>query len=134
MIGAERKLLVVDDDPFVLEMLTLVLEEEGYAVTAAESGEDALQEFDRDPGICLVLTDMNMPGMSGLHLTREIRSRCAATPILLLSARDDGDLLRRATESGAHRCLVKDEDLIERIADEVAQALHSAPESLPPAP
>lgn len=122
-MDAKPRLLVVDDDPFVLEMLVIVLEEEGYAVEAAGSGGDALEAFGRHPGIGLVLTDMNMPGMDGLELTREIRQRNAVVPILLLTAHDDGELVRRATESGANRCLVKDEDLMDRIADEVAGAL-----------
>lgn len=123
MMEAKPRLLVVDDDPFVLEMLVIVLEEEGYAVEAAENGGDALEGFGRHPGIGLVLTDMNMPGMDGLELTREIRQRNAVVPILLLTAHDDGELVRRATESGANRRLVKDEDLMDRIADEVAGAL-----------
>ena len=120
---AKPRLLVVDDDPFVLEMLVIVLEEEGYAVEAAGSGGDALEAFGRHPDIGLVLTDMNMPGMDGLELTREIRRRSADVPILLLTAHEDGELVRRATESGANRRLVKDEDLMDRIADEVAGAL-----------
>jgi CheY-like chemotaxis protein len=122
---AKPRLLVVDDDPFVLEMLVIVLEEEGYAVEAAENGGGALEAFDRHPDIGLVLTDMNMPGMDGLQLTVEIRRRNADVPILLLSAHDDGEFIRRATESGANRCLVKDEELMDRIADEVAEALRA---------
>jgi CheY-like chemotaxis protein len=120
---AKPRLLVVDDDPFVLEMLVIVLEEEGYAVEAAGNGGDALEAFGRHPDIGLVLTDMNMPGMDGLELTREIRRRSVDVPILLLTAHEDGELVRRATESGANRRLVKDEDLMDRIADEVAGAL-----------
>jgi CheY-like chemotaxis protein len=125
--GGKRRVLVVDDDPFVLEMLVIILEEEGYPVEAAEAGAEALAAFDRHSDIGLVLTDMNMPGMDGLQLAREIRRRNDVVPILLLSARDDGEFVRQASENGANRCLVKDEDLMERIADEVAQALGAAP-------
>ncbi|NMC74558.1 MAG: response regulator [Geobacteraceae bacterium] len=122
MTGKPR-LLVVDDDPFVLEMLVIVLEEEGYAVETAGNGGEALETFQRHPGIDLVLTDMNMPGMDGLQLTREIRRRTAGVPVLLLTASDDGESVRRAAGSGVHRSLVKDEGLMDRIAEEVAKAL-----------
>lgn len=120
--GAER-ILVVDDDPFVGEMLAIVLEGEGYLVSAACSGSEALGMLGESTGTALVLTDMLMPGMDGLELTREIRKLDGSIPVLVLSARDDDEFRRLAVESGAHGCLVKDEDLMERIGTVVAETL-----------
>ncbi|HOP40838.1 MAG TPA: response regulator [Geobacteraceae bacterium] len=125
---AEEKplILVVDDDPFVAEMLEILLEEEGYAVTSAENGREGLAAFLGNPGTALVLSDMNMPGMNGLELIREIRKVNGAVPFLLLTARDDESCARQARECGVQRCLVKDENLMDEIGGIVGQVLHGA--------
>lgn len=118
-----ERILVVDDDPFVGEMLAIVLEGEGYRVGAACSGREALGMLGESTGTALVLTDMLMPGMDGLELTREIRKLDSRVPVLILSARNDEEFGRQAAASGAQGCLVKDEELIERIGDVVAETL-----------
>jgi len=117
------RILVVDDDPFVGEMLAIVLEGEGYEVSAAGGGREALGMLGESGGAALVLTDMLMPGMDGLELTREIRKLDGRVPVLILSARDDEEFRRMALESGARGCLVKDEELMERIGSVVAETL-----------
>ncbi len=126
MAHCKPRLLVVDDDPFVLDMLVILLEEEGYPVVAVENGEEALDAFGRHPDIGLVLTDMNMPIMDGMKLTGEIRQINAAVPILLLTAHDDQALTGIALERGASGCLVKDENLMEDIAGVVESVLAAA--------
>jgi DNA-binding response OmpR family regulator len=79
--------LVVDDDPRILDLARDYLEHAGFAVLAAGDGEAALQAF-RARGPDLVVLDLGLPGIDGLDLTREIR-RTAATPIIMLTARDD---------------------------------------------
>ena len=123
MSGAGMKILIVDDDPFVLDMLAIVLEDAGYAVVPASNGCEALEALDREGDMDLALTDMSMPGMDGLQLTREILSRNASLPVLLLTAHEDAQLSRRALESGVRRCLVKDEGLMDGIADVVEETL-----------
>jgi CheY-like chemotaxis protein len=123
MYEEQPGILVVDDDAFVAEMLVILLEEEGYAVESAGDGKEALAMFLLNPGTDLVLSDMNMPGMDGLELTREIRKVNSEVPILLLTARDDESFTREARESGVRKCLVKDENLMDEIAEIVAQVL-----------
>ncbi len=71
MTAQRKKILVVDDDPFVSEMLVIVLESEGLDVATAGDGREALRKLDDNPDTALILTDMNMPEMDGLELTRE---------------------------------------------------------------
>ncbi len=123
MCGEQPGILIVDDDPFVAEMLVILLEDEGYAVDSAGDGKQALAMFLRNPGTNLVMSDMNMPGMDGLQLTREIRKVNSEVPILLLTARDDESFTREALECGVRRCLVKDENLMDEIAGIVGQVL-----------
>ncbi|MDD2321423.1 MAG: response regulator [Geobacteraceae bacterium] len=126
MSEAQPVILVVDDDPFVAEMLVILLEDEGYAVESANDGREAMAVFLQNPAMDLVLSDMNMPGMDGLELTREILKVNGEVPILLLTARDDESFTREARLCGVSRCLVKDENLMDEIAGIVGQALKEA--------
>jgi CheY-like chemotaxis protein len=80
-----RPVLVVDDDPSVARLVRAVLEREGLPTELAPDGPAALQRLQRG-GIALVLTDMTMPGMTGLELVRAAEARGLTTPFLLMSA------------------------------------------------
>ena len=76
-------ILVVEDDPIVLENTAAMLEEKGHRVVQASSGDGALRILHKEPAIDLVLTDYAMPGMSGLQLARAIRLKWPEMPIIL---------------------------------------------------
>jgi PAS domain S-box-containing protein len=81
-----RRILVVEDDPDMRELVVEVLEEWGYVATAAESGPRALSLLDSGVAVDVVLSDVLMPdGMSGFQLAREIRRRLPCLPIVLTS-------------------------------------------------
>ena len=84
---AERdaKLLLVDDDAEVSEVLTAMLEAVGLSIVAVRTGEDALDKL-RDGGFDLVVLDWTLPGISGLDLCRALRSRWDRLPVLFLTA------------------------------------------------
>lgn len=85
--------LVVDDDPAIVDLLRDFLEMEGYCVATAMNGENALQLVEREPIGCMLL-DVMMPAMSGFDLCRRIRET-RDMPILFLSGRDaDADKIR----------------------------------------
>ena len=75
--------LVVDDDSLVLTSTSLLLEDLGHRVVSAASGARALELFDSEPDINLVITDMAMPQMSGAQLAHAIRLMNPALPIIL---------------------------------------------------
>ena len=77
--------LVVDDEPVIRELVSMLLEDEGYIVRQAADGLDALQEVEGD-GIDLVLTDIKMPRLDGASLARRLCSREHAVPVVLMSA------------------------------------------------
>ena len=81
-----NKILIVDDDPNIREVLQVLLSSEGFDVTTADGGEEALRkQKDLDPD--LVILDIMMPEMDGVEVCARIRSR-SAVPILFLTALD----------------------------------------------
>ncbi|MDR3544459.1 MAG: response regulator transcription factor [Candidatus Limnocylindrales bacterium] len=82
-----KRILVVDDEANIVELLRLYLEKEGFAVIAARDGDEALAlHLRHDPD--LVILDLMLPKKDGFDVCREIRRR-GATPILMLTARSD---------------------------------------------
>jgi PAS domain S-box-containing protein len=82
-------ILVVDDDSLVLTNTAAMLEDLGHSVLAANSGEQALQLLSHAEQLDLVITDQLMPGMSGVELAAQIRSRLPDIPIVLASGYSD---------------------------------------------
>jgi PAS domain S-box-containing protein len=89
------RVLVVDDDPDVRGFVVSSLEDLGYEVAEAASGEDALVEFRRETPDLVVL-DFLMPGMSGAEVAREIRGERPEQPILFVSGYSETDAIRAA--------------------------------------
>lgn len=82
-------ILVVDDDDDVREMLAETLADFGYGVMQAASGEDALPLLDSAREIGVILTDIRMPGMSGLELAELVRKQRADVKIIVMSGYSD---------------------------------------------
>ncbi len=103
------KILIVDDDPLTLKLLSGVLENQNYEVIQARNGEDALAIAVLDEPR-LAMLDINMPGMSGLDLAKRLRSD-SDIPFVFLSGVSDVDVVKRAVEYGASGYLVKPVDV-----------------------
>jgi DNA-binding response OmpR family regulator len=86
-----RTVLVVDDEPMVVEIVRRYLQREGFAVVTASSGDQALTKAsDSDVGPDLVILDVMLPGLSGVEVCRRLRKeRGVMTPIILLTARGE---------------------------------------------
>jgi DNA-binding response OmpR family regulator len=113
---AER-ILVVDDDPDILQFIRVNLELEGFGVDLATSGGEAIEAVSNDPPD-LVLLDVMMPGMDGFGVLRRLRSHPAAanTSIILLTARTLPEDRIRGLELGADDYITKPFDVDELIA------------------
>jgi len=115
------KILVVDDDALAAEMAGAVLEDAGHEVLLADNGMAAAELLDADGGIGLVVSDMNMPLMSGIELFRELRAQGGSLPFVLLTGDDPAGLL--AQEPALDACLLKDFSLEETLPQVVAAIL-----------
>jgi signal transduction histidine kinase/ActR/RegA family two-component response regulator len=82
--STKPSILIVDDEECVRELLVDILESEGYEVTTAENGEQALKEFE-EKRFKAVFTDVGMPGMSGWELARTIRERDNQIPLAVIT-------------------------------------------------
>src|ERR1700723_720121 len=99
------RILVIDDEPQITRVLRAAISAQGYDVRTANDPEEGLQVY-RDWAPDLVITDLMMPGMSGVDLTRAIRSQ-ATTPILVLSVRDHERSKVEALDAGADDYVTK---------------------------
>ncbi|HTO86081.1 MAG TPA: sigma-54 dependent transcriptional regulator [Thermoanaerobaculia bacterium] len=116
-----QRILVVDDDPGIRDALRMILEYEGYAVSAAADGEQALAELEVNPPGA-VLLDIKMPGMDGLEVLDRIMARQGAPPVLMISGHGDIATAVECTRRGAVDFLEKPPRR-ERILVSLANAL-----------
>jgi putative two-component system response regulator len=101
--------LVVDDDPYVLESLSTLLDELGFAVLGFSRGKDALAGFHTNP-VDVVLTDINMNGVTGIELLEMIREIDRETPVILMTAYAELDMAVLAIKKGAFDFIIKPYD------------------------
>lgn len=108
------RILVVDDEREIRRCLELSLEEKGYTVLAAESGEKALELLQQSPAD-VAIVDLLLPGIDGIELTKSIRQR-STLPIIILSAIGDDKKKVEALETGADDYVTKPFSIEEVIA------------------
>lgn len=101
-----QKILVVDDDELVRDVLVATLVDFGLEAVAAPDGPSALAQLEQQQ-VDLVLSDVRMPGMDGIALTQTIRSKYPTIPVLLVTGAADVHLSIKATEAGASGLMSK---------------------------
>jgi two-component system response regulator MtrA len=125
------KVLVVDDDAALAEMLTIVLRTEGFESRVCSSGERAMADF-REYRPDVVLLDLMLPGKDGIDVCKEIRAE-SGVPIVMLTAKNDTVDVVVGLESGADDYVVKPfkpKELVARIRARVRRFDEPGPESL----
>ena len=97
---------LVEDDQSVLEALESLLEYAGYQVLLCASAEDLLGSGQLGQIDCLI-TDIGLPGISGIELLRTLRARNPGLPAIVITARSEPALLQAATQAGARQVFLK---------------------------
>lgn len=115
------RILVVDDDPVILETAAMALEKTGYSVARATTVDEAREVLDT-VRIDLILSDIYMPGDDGLALLSEVRRRRKPLPVILMTARGTVETATIASRVGAYDYIAKPFDL-DRLIDLVRSAL-----------
>jgi CheY-like chemotaxis protein len=109
-------ILVVDDEPDVADLFRQRFRREAcdgtYVMHFAGSGEEALDQLaeEIEPELIVLLSDINMPGMDGLELLREVKQRRPDLPVMMVTAYGDEERRLRASELGAFQFLTKPVD------------------------
>jgi len=99
------KILVIDDDPAMTDLLKLILVSTDAEVITANSGAEGLKKI-REISPSIVILDLMMPDMDGWQITTEIRT-FSSVPVMILSVIDNPGLVARALDSGADDYLIK---------------------------
>ncbi|MDT0202099.1 MtrAB system response regulator MtrA [Nocardioides sp. AE5] len=121
--GTHGRVLVVDDDASLAEMLTIVLAQEGFDARVCPRGDTAMQAF-RDYRPDVVLLDLMLPGKDGIDVCKQIRAE-SGVPIVMLTAKGDTVDVVVGLESGADDYVVKPfkpKELVARIRARVRRA------------
>jgi two-component system, OmpR family, response regulator len=113
------RVLVVEDDRMIAKGLHTALKQDGYAVDGVSDGASAAAAL-RSARFDLVLLDLGLPGRDGLEVLRELRARGDATPVIIVTARDDVQNRIQGLDAGADDYIIKPFDL-----DEVAARMRS---------
>lgn len=105
----KKKVLLVDDDSFLLNMYSLKLEKNNYEVTTALSGQDAINKLKDGFKPDIMIFDVIMPGMDGVELLRAVRSQHLAdqAKVMMLTNQGEPSDIERAQEIGVDGYIVK---------------------------
>jgi len=107
-------IFIVDDDPALRKLTSILLEDRAYATKTFESGEDCLDALDERPSA--ILLDMMLPGINGLETLEQIKLKSSSTPVILVTSINKTDTAVSAMKQGAYDYLVKPYDETRLIA------------------
>jgi DNA-binding NtrC family response regulator len=126
-------ILIVDDEPVLLESIKIGLQNLGYEVTTANCAEQALGDLPQEPGasrIGLVITDYLMPGMNGIDFLLALRKWSPNLPVLIMSAHAEPELV---VEAFRYQCdgFFEKPILLSQLVKEIERIAHKHSESKP---
>lgn len=121
--GPAPHVVYVDDDEAITFLVKRRLERDGYRVTVCNGAQQALDALHKEPsGVSLCITDYNMPGMSGLRLTRELKDLYPNLPVAIASGYISEELRQGAPEAGADEVIFKP-DTVEALCAAIQRLL-----------
>jgi CheY-like chemotaxis protein len=106
-------ILLVDDDPLAGEMIAATLEMLDHTVILAENGIEAIEQVENNPNLNLIISDMNMPMMTGIELFHTLLENHVLLPFILLTGDNPTPLLTQEPRLSA--CILKDSSLDETL-------------------
>ena len=110
-------IIIVDDEDEFRQTLSMIIESQGYSVLTSSNGHDALNQIKENDDIKLVLTDLKMPGMSGMELIKEIHAVNPSPEIIVVTAFGTIESAVDAMKVGASSYFVKSEDPFKLLTD-----------------
>jgi FixJ family two-component response regulator len=120
-MAAAQLISIIDDDPSMREALAGLVRSLGHDVRAFATAEEFLASNELDRLSCAI-TDVQMPGMNGFELKRQLHQRHGAVPVIMITARTEPDLEQKAKSSGV-ACFLRKPFEAETLVDCLAKAL-----------
>lgn len=120
-MAEDKKILLIEDEAFILDMYKIIFTKEGFIVEAASDGEEGLAKAEGG-NYDLVLLDIMLPKMNGLDVLREMRkegSKAKKTPVFLLTNLGQENIIKQAFKIGAQGYFMKANLLPQQIVSEV---------------
>lgn len=102
----KKKILVIDDEPIIRQVLTLHLRSAGYDVVCAENASDGIA-LARSGSFSLVITDYNLPDLNGLDVMAAVKTGVPGLPVMVISGFLDAELVSKVIKAGAAQYLKK---------------------------
>ncbi|NIM46605.1 MAG: response regulator [Candidatus Aenigmarchaeota archaeon] len=121
-----KKILVIEDDTFLVQVYSDQLIKNGYQVEVAASGEEGLKKIETNPNA--ILLDLILPGMSGLDVLGALRKdpKTKKTPIIVLTVVEDKKEIKKALELGADDYLLKSKFSLNEVVGKIERILGSS--------
>jgi len=114
-MAKEQKILIAEDDPFLMKVMGNILSDEGFEIELAEDGAEAIAKIGKD-GYAVVLLDLIMPKKTGFEVLEEAKKKGVKTPILVFSNLSQPEDKKEALELGAKDYFVKSDMSIDEVA------------------
>jgi len=121
-VASRPTILLADDEPLERGSLSLMLQQEGYNVTAVEDGMAALALMEKKQ-FDIVLADMRMPRMTGMELLRQIKKRGIESEVILTTAYGEIKDVVEAIKAGAYNFVEKNQDMDEELKLTIRRAV-----------
>jgi diguanylate cyclase (GGDEF)-like protein len=121
LVIEDKRVLVVDDEEHVVNLLARILDSDGYETITAASGDEALAKFKQNP-VSIVLTDIRMNGMSGFELLKEIKNINKNTQVIIITSHASTESAMESLRNGAYDYILKPFDNLEIISSAVQRA------------
>ncbi|MEW5814211.1 MAG: response regulator, partial [Spirochaetota bacterium] len=118
-----KRILVVDDEKNMCEVLKLLLENDGYAVTTAADGREAIEKLNRGEVIDLIISDLKMPGIDGMGILNFLKETGRDLPLVFITAYGSIESAVEAMKKGASDFITKpfNKDVIRHIIARIFQ-------------
>jgi two-component system chemotaxis response regulator CheY len=103
-----KRVLVVEDDAHVRELVSIILRREGFEVVESTNGKDALIKLNGS-NVDVLVTDLNMPEMGGLELVRKLRNRTGSelTPVIMMTSENHESMRKKVENAGINKWILK---------------------------
>ncbi len=119
-----KKILIVEDDTFLQGLAATKLTKEGYQVTTASNGDDAISKLGTE-SFDFVLLDLVLPGVDGFGILENIRKneKTKAVPVIIFSNLAEDKDIKRAQELGANEFMIKSNFTLDELAEKIASII-----------